>query len=288
MIRKLATLDFRGNAPRSSIARSLKDHRRLQWTAAAAESSSTTQSDGSWKRPEAHPHRTSQHLIPKSLDAPIQQGSSSNLLANETSRSFPCQREIRPNISLRNRKDGSDDTLNPAALRRVKRDRKTWQVQKDALYRKFGSEGWSPRKRLSPDALGGIRALHAQYPEKYNTAVLSDQFKVSPESIRRILKSTWTPDSGEEEERRARWDKRGKIIWGRLVESGIKAPKKWRDMGVGTSYGFRSNPRRRRLSMPSGIAVTDDNEVNSANKSGTQLKRTIGKVPRNSLSERIL
>lgn len=114
-----------------------------------------------------------------------------------------------------------------------KREREVWQTQKTALAQKFGAQGWAPRKRLSPDALDGIRALHAQYPDKYTTPVLADQFKVSPEAIRRILKSRWRPSEEEEVDRRQRWDKRGEIIWGQMVEIGIKPPKKWREMGIG-------------------------------------------------------
>ena len=113
--------------------------------------------------------------------------------------------------------------------------REPWQVQKSALTEKFKGQGWKPRKRLSPDALEGIRALHAQYPETYTTPVLADQFKISPEAIRRILKSKWRPNEEEEEDRRKRWDNRGEGIWSQMVELGIKPPKKWREMGVGKS-----------------------------------------------------
>ncbi|KAL9082647.1 MAG: hypothetical protein Q9165_008830 [Trypethelium subeluteriae] len=108
-----------------------------------------------------------------------------------------------------------------------------WQVQKAALKQKFGGEGWNPRKRLSPDAMEGIRALHNASPEGLNTSVLADQFEVSPEAIRRILKSKWRPNEEEAEARRLRWDKRGEKIWSDLVERGIRPPKKWREMGVG-------------------------------------------------------
>ncbi|MCJ1428312.1 Required for respiratory growth protein 9 mitochondrial [Sticta canariensis] len=111
--------------------------------------------------------------------------------------------------------------------------REPWQVQKRALLEKFGSSGWSPRKRLSPDALEGIRMLHSQSPDKYTTPVLADHFQVSPEVIRRILKSKWRPNEEEEAKRRERWDKRGESIWTQMVQIGIKPPKKWRDMGVG-------------------------------------------------------
>lgn len=116
-----------------------------------------------------------------------------------------------------------------------KDQREPWQTQKSALSEKFGPRGWSPRKRLSPDTLEGIRALHVQYPEKFTTPVLADQFRVSPEAIRRILKSKWRPKDEEEERRRQRWERRGENIWSQMVEMGINPPKKWRDMGVGKS-----------------------------------------------------
>ena len=118
--------------------------------------------------------------------------------------------------------------------------REAWQVQKTALLKKFGSSGWSPRKRLSPDALEGIRTLRSQYPDKYTTPVLAEHFQVSPEAIRRILKSKWKANEEEEAERRRRWDRRGENIWGQMVEIGIKPPKKWRVMGVGKA-NRRSN-----------------------------------------------
>ena len=130
----------------------------------------------------------------------------------------------------------------------VDREREVWQTQKSALAAKFGSQGWAPRKRLSPDALDGIRALHSQYPDRYTTPVLADQFKISPEAVRRILKSKWRPSEEEEEDRRQRWDKRGEVIWGQMVEIGIKPPKKWREMGVGISKGEPTTRQKRRAS----------------------------------------
>lgn len=116
-----------------------------------------------------------------------------------------------------------------------RRERQPWQIQKSALSEKFGSSGWSPRKRISPDSLEGIRSLHSQYPDRYTTSVLAERFKVSPEAIRRILKSKWRPNDDEEDNRRERWNKRGVNIWGQMNELGIKPPRKWRDQGVGRS-----------------------------------------------------
>ncbi|KAI1344067.1 hypothetical protein F5Y15DRAFT_368977 [Xylariaceae sp. FL0016] len=106
-----------------------------------------------------------------------------------------------------------------------------WQIQKKALKEKF-PEGWTPRKRLSPDALEGIRALHQQFPEQYTTPVLAAQFEVSPEAIRRILRSKWAATPEEEEDRQDRWFRRGKGIWGQMAALGKKPPRKWRREGV--------------------------------------------------------
>ncbi|KAF4123693.1 Neugrin [Geosmithia morbida] len=106
-----------------------------------------------------------------------------------------------------------------------------WRVQKEALKTKF-PEGWRPRKRLSPDALAGIRALNAQFPEVYTTQTLSDKFEVSPENIRRILKSRWRPSEEEEEDRRERWERRGRSVWEMKAALGVKPPRRWREEGI--------------------------------------------------------
>lgn len=106
-----------------------------------------------------------------------------------------------------------------------------WMIQKEALKAQF-PEGWKPRKRLSPDALAGIRALNAQFPDVYTTQTLSEKFEVSPEAIRRILKSRWQPSVAEEEDRSERWHRRGQSIWKNKAAHGIKPPKRWRDEGI--------------------------------------------------------
>ncbi|RJE21967.1 hypothetical protein PHISCL_05709 [Aspergillus sclerotialis] len=103
--------------------------------------------------------------------------------------------------------------------------REGWQIQKDALKQKF-KEGWSPPKKLSPDAMDGIRQLHAVAPDKFTTPVLAEQFKVSPEAIRRILKSKWQPTEEEAEDRRIRWRKRHDRIWSQMSELGIRPSRR--------------------------------------------------------------
>ena len=108
-----------------------------------------------------------------------------------------------------------------------------WQIQKAALKEKLEGQAWNPRKRLSPDTMEGIRHLHQTQPQRFSTPVLAQYFKISPEAVRRILKSKWRPSDEEAEERLRRWDKRGERIWSNMVEMGVKPPKRWREMGVG-------------------------------------------------------
>ncbi|KAL2785731.1 hypothetical protein BJX66DRAFT_50658 [Aspergillus keveii] len=119
-----------------------------------------------------------------------------------------------------NRKDQKRVTITTGSLSQKKK-LEGWQIQKDALKKKFPT-GWSPQKKLSPDAMEGIRHLHAMSPDKFTTAVLAEEFKVSPESIRRILKSKWRPNATEMEDRRKRWEKRHDRIWGHLSELGLR------------------------------------------------------------------
>ncbi|KAB8067621.1 hypothetical protein BDV29DRAFT_185842 [Aspergillus leporis] len=106
-------------------------------------------------------------------------------------------------------------------IRNMHEKKEHWQIQKAALKNKF-KEGWNPSKKLSPDALDGIRHLHAVAPDKFTTSVLAEQFQISPEAIRRILKSKWRPSEAEMEDRRKRWDKRHDRIWSHLSELGLR------------------------------------------------------------------
>lgn len=106
-------------------------------------------------------------------------------------------------------------------------------------------------KRLSPDAMAGIKALNVQYPGEYTTEKLAAKFQVSPEAIRRILKSKWEASPEEEQKRQERWFRRGVSVWSRWAEMGVKPPQKWRREGVVRDKSFHENrkaaiERRRR------------------------------------------
>jgi len=111
--------------------------------------------------------------------------------------------------------------------------KETWQIQKAALGTKFKDQKWEPRKRISPDAIAGVRSLHSSDPQMYSTERLSNYFQISPESVRRILKGKWQPNEDQARDRQDRWQRRGERKWSDMVKQGIRPPKKWRDLGVG-------------------------------------------------------
>ncbi|KAK4242117.1 hypothetical protein C8A03DRAFT_11672 [Achaetomium macrosporum] len=135
-----------------------------------------------------------------------------------------AKRELKDQRRSQRKPEDDDDDYRP-------NKREPWMIQKEALKKKFPG-GWSPRKKLSPDALIGIRMLHKQFPEEYTTEVLAKKFEVSPEAIRRILKSKWTPDPEEELKRQERWFNRGKKVWAHWAALGKKPPRKWRAEGI--------------------------------------------------------
>ncbi|KAI0025143.1 hypothetical protein F4780DRAFT_722368 [Xylariomycetidae sp. FL0641] len=143
------------------------------------------------------------------------------------------KRHSKPRFEEGPRKSGKDgkDKQTRDKKRKPIDKRPLWAIQKEALKAKF-PEGWKPLKRLSPDALDGIRALHEQYPNYYTTPVLSEQFGLSAEAIRRMLRSRWRPTAEEEERRHERWFNRGKQIWSTKAELGTKPPRKWRREGI--------------------------------------------------------
>ena len=144
----------------------------------------------------------------------------------------------------------------------LKIKKEDWQVQKQALEHKFGDNGWQPRKRLSPDTLEGIRALHHSDPSSYTTATLAGHFQVTPEAIRRILKSKWRPNVKEIEDRRQRWEKRGMRKWEDMAEQGIRPPAKWRAMGISHAESYQDGKPRaektRRRREDDGFVRWDD------------------------------
>lgn len=146
-------------------------------------------------------------------------------------------------------------------------DWENWRVQKEALAVKFGDAGWDPSKKLSPDTMNGIRALRASDPAAYTTAKLAEHFEITPEAIRRILRSKWRPSEDEIERRRVAWEQRGIKKWEDMASKGIRPPKKWRELGVGWELkSGSSTPKsagvgvgrvrdKRRVEMEQGVGM---------------------------------
>ncbi|SPO03479.1 uncharacterized protein DNG_06162 [Cephalotrichum gorgonifer] len=213
----------------------------LRTLSTSPESSSTTTSSPSSDSPSRPDETTTDNLSKPArkdtnhLNKPSQSARAPNTSDTPKPRR---RRTIATTPSWRAKQDAALDAPPDADVDvDPKPAKQTWQAQKAALAKKFPL-GWSPPKRLSPDALSGLRALHAQFPETYTTPALADLFGISPEAVRRILKSKWSPEAGEEEEeRRERWVRRGVRVWEGLSAKGMKVPRRWREEGVVSRAG---------------------------------------------------
>lgn len=93
-----------------------------------------------------------------------------------------------------------------------------WRRQMFALREKFhDTDGWRPTKKLSRDAMEGIRAIKAENPE-LSSGDIAEHFKISSEAVRRILKSKWKPSEKESGQISARWKRRGERLKGIAAE----------------------------------------------------------------------
>ncbi|KAH9833321.1 uncharacterized protein C8Q71DRAFT_197758 [Rhodofomes roseus] len=87
-----------------------------------------------------------------------------------------------------------------------------------AAMKKEFPEGWAPPRKLSREAMDALRALHATNPETFTTPMLASQFRISPEAVRRVLKSKWEPSpelrarlAEKERKHREEWRKQRKL-----------------------------------------------------------------------------
>lgn len=86
-----------------------------------------------------------------------------------------------------------------------------WKKQTLALKQKFGGERWNPAKKLSRAEMEGMRVLRDRFPQ-LTASELAERYKVSPEVVRRILKSKWQPNETEMVRIHERWKRRGERI----------------------------------------------------------------------------
>ncbi|KAH9201652.1 required for respiratory growth protein 9, mitochondrial [Zygosaccharomyces rouxii] len=86
-----------------------------------------------------------------------------------------------------------------------------WKIQKMAISKKLKGQRWNPSKRLSREEMEGLRLIKSQFPH-LNASELGQQFKVSPEVVKRILSSKWRPTEDELGKLQDRWKQRGERI----------------------------------------------------------------------------
>ena len=95
-----------------------------------------------------------------------------------------------------------------------------WKKQTVAIKKKLNGHKWNPMKKLSRSEMESIRFLKSQF-SNLSASDLGHQFKVSPEVIRRILKSKWQPNEDEMVKIQHRWKKRGLRIHEMYETDGI-------------------------------------------------------------------
>ncbi|CCD25684.1 mitochondrial ribosome assembly protein RRG9 NDAI_0F03660 [Naumovozyma dairenensis CBS 421] len=106
----------------------------------------------------------------------------------------------------------NDSSLSKKEMGKIDKEKMdTWKRQNIALKEKFKGERWAPKKKLSRTEMGSVRLLREQFPDM-TASELGEKFKVSPEAIRRILKSNWKPSEDEDRRIAQRWKKRGEKI----------------------------------------------------------------------------
>lgn len=144
-----------------------------------------------------------------------------------------------------------------------------WMVMKAKLQKKLQGEQWNSKKKLSPAALDGIRALHKSHPE-YTTKKLSDLFQISGEAIRRVLKSNWKQDEATQKARMEHWAKRG-----------VRVYRRWEQLGVIQSKSAKKQVRDRRKEREAMWGKQEDGWRRDGDRDTTKLDMTV-------ISERIL
>jgi hypothetical protein len=126
-----------------------------------------------------------------------------------------------------------------------------WKRHRDVLKESFPN-GWSPPKRLSRAAMEGLRILHMQDPEVFTTPLLASKFRISPEAVRRILKSKWEPSRERRQElaERERMDaqQRSRKKYLEEAKGRIEAisAKKEADEEESEFYWSKQDPKKRR------------------------------------------
>ncbi|CUM67211.1 uncharacterized protein PRCAT00004904001 [Priceomyces carsonii] len=77
------------------------------------------------------------------------------------------------------------------------KEKPMWEKRQESLKKRYGV--WNPTRRLSRQQIQDVRDLKDQMPHM-KTIDLANLFRISPEAIRRVLKSKWVPSDKNEED----------------------------------------------------------------------------------------
>ena len=86
-----------------------------------------------------------------------------------------------------------------------------WRQRDETIKKKINGERWNPTKKLSRENMDSVRLLKKQMPH-LTASDLGTHFKVSPDAIRRILKSKFRQTEEEAVKIQKRWERRGEMI----------------------------------------------------------------------------
>ncbi|KIM70748.1 hypothetical protein SCLCIDRAFT_1206918 [Scleroderma citrinum Foug A] len=94
-----------------------------------------------------------------------------------------------------------------------------WKSHRDRIKEMF-PEGWNPERKVSREAMEALRSLHALDNETFTTPLLASKFKISPEAVRRILRSKWEPSKEKRAKlaERERKDREERVVRSRIEE----------------------------------------------------------------------
>ncbi|KAK6500754.1 Required for respiratory growth protein 9 mitochondrial [Arthrobotrys conoides] len=130
----------------------------------------------------------------------------------------------------------------------------TWKIHMDSVKSKLKGDRWNPFGRLSPAAVATLKQLKQENPgmtvEEY-----APIFKISPDALRRILKSKWMPTTEQEADRNERWKRRGKAVWQQWEEKGLVQKKKVPEKKV-QDEGERLLTKREEENKKKGFVVS--------------------------------
>lgn len=110
-------------------------------------------------------------------------------------------------------------------------------------------DGWNPPRKLSREAMDGLRELYRYDPEAFATPVLAEKFRISPEAVRRILKGKWEPSKQRKTEMLEK-ERQAKAEY-------VKLSRERENLELQENLEARRRERQERTGKPLGIDDKD-------------------------------